>query len=510
MSFGRVEEARKWFRLSYDMECRGAAWAHKESSSFKLPKPSAFVDNVYINGLARNGLLDEAISEFRRLYSSSASTEEDVVGRIQALTSITHWSFRHRDGSLAEYCAKHTLELHREARQLKLLDPIVLYNVLIGGYARSGEYTSMWSVIHRMAVTPDSTTFISVIQELVGNSPSEYRECIGNIEKVYLYFKNELGVRLSRRGYVILLVRGCNAILPEEVYYGNRSHLKFLEMVWTDYKRQSGRYLVLKACQSVSGLFLKNRDHCGALSVLEDMISGGAKPNQAILIRLLDYCSRWHGWICAVGVANKLWLAAKRQGWIYLRQDLIVIVLAFYGRGAKHSVDPGARRRKFFERLVRSSNGERTYTIDESLYNERGVSKYWKLVNEMPGYEKELSWNNQSDSTWISRRTNREVSTWSGDFHGPPPPVASLPRLLECFEFPMDYGKLVAPPDPRMTFYSFSHRIFVHLLLMHCDYNDFGSCSLQIIKDYQIYDDWTYIIGKGKDMRNVHVEKLFA
>jgi pentatricopeptide repeat protein len=198
-----------------------------------------FTQNAMINGLAKFGQIDEAKSLYHRCYP--------LVGNAQALTSIIHWAFQrgNHDTALEFINIAASTMSHDQSSATHL--NIVYYNTLISGFAKSQLYPQMWQTIENMPVAPDSSTFVSAIDSLAGSRPSECRPALETIGKLYKVFKEDAGIRLSRRGYILILVRACHAVMPWEAYKAKiddggvdrmYDHVGFMRTVWSDLSNQ--------------------------------------------------------------------------------------------------------------------------------------------------------------------------------------------------------------------------------------------------------------------------------
>jgi pentatricopeptide repeat protein len=198
-----------------------------------------YTQNAMINGLSRIGRIDNAKSLYYRCYPN--------VGNVYALTSIMHWSFQQGNQDTAsEFVNIAASSMSYNQTSSARLD-LVYYNTLMSGYAKSQMYEHLWRTIESMPVLPNSSTFQSVIQSLTGSRPSECRPALEMIGKVYKIFKDEAGIRLPRRGYILILVRACHAMQSWEAYKGKvdrggvdlvYDHAGFLRHVYSDFSRQ--------------------------------------------------------------------------------------------------------------------------------------------------------------------------------------------------------------------------------------------------------------------------------
>jgi hypothetical protein len=201
-------------------------------------------------------------------------------------------------------------------------------------------------------------------------------------------------------------------------------------------------------------------------------------------------------------MANNLYKAVKLQGWVHLRRDLIVAVVALYGRNMMRGLKVDPETRRYFDRMVRFDEPSRRYILDESLATEKGVIKYWKMVNEMPGNPKfDAPSGNTTSGLSVYTPTAQEkirsnhdleqllrmlVNTWpesSREFQSKLDPTRDYMNFTRPHESP-------AITTGRVFLYTNVHTTFVHLLLGHCDYNGFEEARRVVMKDYQKFRDW--------------------
>jgi pentatricopeptide repeat protein len=247
MKFGLVKEASAWHHILTTGELLHEAIEIKALSLYCklfprndriILKTHIYTQNAMINGLAKIGQSDEAKALYDRCYPA--------VGNVQALTSIIHWSFQQGKRDMALECINIAASTMSYSPPSSTSLDIVYYNSLISGFAKTQKYQQMWQTIENMPIPPDSSTFQSAIQSLAGTRPSECRPALEIIGKLYKSFKEDAGIRLPRRGYILLLVRACHAVLRWEAYKGDEGgvtnlsydHVGFLRLVWSDLSRQ--------------------------------------------------------------------------------------------------------------------------------------------------------------------------------------------------------------------------------------------------------------------------------
>jgi hypothetical protein len=257
---------------------------------------------------------------------------------------------------------------------------------------------------------------------------------------------------------------------------------------------------------------IKNRDRQAAFKIITTMFSHRRNPDASIILRLLRDCVWDKDWTMgAVVMANNLYKAARAQGWVQMRGEFIVGVLALYGTGLIRRLmkdcEIDQKTRIYFNRMVRFDEPSRKWVLDESMKTENGVIKYWREVNELPGYPKFASSLSakEHDSDSAIRNLTPEINESIGSSH-------DLEKLLgilvdgcdhpssEQFKATLDptrdfknYTKEIGGAQiatKRIGVYSLSHTLFVHLLLIHCDTHGFVEGRRVVMRDYQRWRDW--------------------
>jgi uncharacterized membrane protein len=266
---------------------------------------------------------------------------------------------------------------------------------------------------------------------------------------------------------------------------------------------------------------LKNRDVKAAYTIVTKMFTHRRMPDASIILRLLNHRMVWDAtWTECLTMTNSLYQAAKLQGWVHMRRELIAYVVALYGhnvliRRMDKSFEVDSESRRHLQRMVRFDEPSRRYVMDESMTTEAGVIKYWRMVNELPGYEKfdGKIWTEGKDRR-ISRREGYLVRPSIHDSVGRNYDLETLLGMVGGNDMGIDADRdflnyTRAHPSPAYTtgrfgMYVNDHTVLVWLLLTHCDYNGFQEARRIILRDYQVYRDWDVVYESRLK------EKLFA